>query len=147
MNIICLTVGKKHDATLAEAIASFEKRLQPYVNFEFDYIPTADKDTESAAILKRLKSDDYVILLDETGKSINNSQFAELINSAQSMRHKKLVIIIGGAYGVTEQVKVRANFILSLSALVFPHQIARLIVVEQLYRSFNLLAGGKYHHS
>lgn len=147
MKITCITVGKKHDKLFAPAIAEYEKRLSAYVDFKFEYIPNAKNIAEeSVAIMKRLQTADKVILLDGTGELISNKKLAGTLESFQGLGIKRLIFIIGGAYGVSEKLQRRSDKILSLSNLVYPHQIVRLILVEQLYRSFNIVAGGKYHH-
>lgn len=146
MKITCLTVGKKHDPELAAAINKYQSRLSIYLSFEFEYIPPTTISRESEALLKRCKQDDVVVLLDKTGIMRTNQQLATSLEDWQNKAVKRLVIIIGGAYGVDETVKRRSNQVVSLSKLVFPHQLVRLLLVEQLYRSFNLIAGGKYHH-
>lgn len=146
MNITCLCAGKKHDKTIAQAIEVYERRLQAYAQLRFEFVPTGSKEVESQRILQRLKPNDHVVLLDETGQLVNNHALARLLDAAQTEGVKRLVMIIGGAYGVTDEVKARSDTMISLSNLVFPHQLVRLILMEQLYRSYNLLAGGKYHH-
>lgn len=146
MNITCLCAGKKHDKTIAQAIGVYETRLQAYAQLRFEFVPTGSKEVESQRILQRLKPADYVVLLDETGELVNNQALARLLDDAQTNGVKNMVMIIGGAYGVTDEVKARSDAMISLSNLVFPHQLVRLILMEQLYRSYNLLAGGKYHH-
>lgn len=143
MKIVCITVGKKHDVNLADAIAEYEKRLS---NFSWQLIPSSDKAQESAAIMKQLKDDDTVILLDERGKMWANDRLAYALETLQNRSTKRLVFIIGGAYGVDSTVQRRSSYILALSPLVFPHQIVRLLLVEQLYRTYSILADGKYHH-
>lgn len=143
MKIIGIAVGKKHDANLADAIAEYEKRL---TNFSWQLIPTSDKAQESQAIIKQLKDDDIVILLDERGKMWGNDRLAYALETVQNRSVKRVVFIIGGAYGVDLSVQRRANYILALSPLIFPHQIVRLLLVEQLYRTYSILADGKYHH-
>lgn len=146
MKIVCLAVGKKHEAEFRAAIDMYQGRLSRYVDFNFQLIPASDKQDESAQILKTLKQSDFVILLDETGDLINNQQLNDKVKELQLKSFKRLVMIIGGAYGVDSSVNERADNIYALSRLVFPHQMVRLILVEQLYRTFNALAGGKYHH-
>ena len=143
MNILCIAVGKKHDTNLAAAIAEYEKRL---ANFSWQLIPSSDKVQESQTILKQLKEDDTVILLDERGKMWANDRLAYALETLQNRSVKRLVFIIGGAYGVDATVQQRSSYILALSPLVFPHQIVRLLLVEQLYRTYSILADGKYHH-
>ena len=147
MKITAITVGKKHDTNLADAIAEYEKRLKAYCDFKWVLIPTSDKDTESAAIIKHIKTDDSVVLLDENGRMASSSQLASYLEIAQNRSVKNIVVIIGGAYGVNQEVFNAADVALSLSRMVFPHQIVRLLLVEQLYRAYSILAGSGYHHS
>ena len=146
MTITCLCVGKKHDKTIIQAIETYQTRLNAYVQFNFEFVPTGTKEVESARLLQRIGEKDFVVLLDETGHTVNNQALVRLIKGARMKGVKRVFIIIGGAYGVDDAVKRRSNITIKLSALVFPHQLVRLIVVEQLYRSFNVIAGGKYHH-
>ncbi len=146
MKITCIAVGKKHDANLADAINEFEKRLNGFCDFSWQLVPTASKEQESIAIERQLKDDDIVVLLDERGMQKTNQQIANKLEELQNQSTKRVVIIIGGAYGVTEALTHRSNYTISLSKLVFPHQVVRLIVVEQLYRCYSILADGKYHH-
>ena len=101
------------------------------------------KNAESEQILARIKPDDYVILLDETGQLLSSP---ELATRLEAQRGQAIVCIIGGAYGVNQAVKQRANLIWSLSKLVFPHQIVRLILIEQLYRAQCIINHHPYHH-
>jgi 23S rRNA (pseudouridine1915-N3)-methyltransferase len=146
MKIACLSVGKKHDPKLVDAIAEYEKRLKSFCDFSWQLIAPNNKSSESALILKFLDKDDIAVLLDERGKLFGNQQLAQYLEMIQNQSIKRLVFIIGGAYGVDENVFRRANVLLSFSPLVFPHQIMRLLLVEQLYRSYSILSGGHYHH-
>lgn len=128
------------------AIAEFEKRLQGFCDFSWYLAPSSSKESESQLIERQFKADDVIWLLDERGKALNNVQLAQQIDACQNQSVKRLIIIIGGAYGVTQSIFDRSDKVISLSPLVFPHQIVRLLVVEQLYRSFSILADGKYHH-
>lgn len=147
MKILIISPGKGHDYTVAEGIAEYEKRLSKAFAIEWAHPKPSDKDEEGNAILKLLKSGDYVVLLDERGKDIDTPNFAKLLDTQMQAGAKRLVFIIGGAFGVSDEVKARADTILKLSSLVFPHMLARLIVLEQLYRAHSVLAGGKYHHA
>lgn len=147
MKIVCISVGKKHEPNVGEIIAEYEKRLKPFVDFSWEIIPSSDKDKESEQILSKIKDDDVVFLLDERGTLITNQQLAQGFELLQNQSTKRLVIIVGGAYGVSNDVGHRAQQIVSLSRLVLPHQLVRVIVVEQLYRSYSILSGGKYHHN
>lgn len=146
-----LAVGKKHEAWVLEGIERYEKRLKAPWNAKWELIPHSrfegDKarQDESEALLKRLSPADFVILLDERGKSLASPEFAELLQ-AQFVAAHQVVIVIGGACGVSPTPFERANFTLSLSKMVFPHQLVRLILAEQIYRAQQITAGGSYHH-
>lgn len=146
MNILCITVGKKHEHMYAEAIADFEHRILNYAHFDWLFIEPTNKDQESVAILAKLNSDDYVIVLDERGKTYTSEQFADLLEKAENQSKKRVVIVIGGAHGVSDEVR-SAGTVMSLSNLVFPHQLVRLIIVEQIYRACTIRKGEKYHHA
>ena len=147
-----VAVGKNHETWIAEGVATFSKRLRAPWNLEWCLLPHSSKNglearlSESEAILSMLKSDDYVVLLDERGKMFDSPALStQLQNLIDSSRH--IVFVIGGAYGVDEKVRSRADLIWSLSDLVFPHQLVRLILAEQIYRAQQIAAGHPYHHS
>lgn len=131
---------------IASAINEYEKRLGAHYLIEWVFPSISTTESEGAAILKQVKDGDTVFLLDERGKSYGSPEFAALIDKEQQEGTKRLVLIIGGAFGVSEEVKKRANITLSLSKMVFPHMLVRLILVEQIYRAMTILEGGKYHH-
>lgn len=142
-----LAVGKKVDRNLVDAINDYQKRLRPPFNVNWVCVPYSAKDglearqNESEALLKHISDDDYVVLLDERGKQITNAELAD-----ELLTHKNIVIVIGGAYGVDDNLRQQANLILSLSKLVLPHQLVRLIIIEQIYRSQAIYNGLSYHH-
>ena len=146
-----VAVGKRHEAWVEVGIERYEKRLKKPYDVEWVFLPHSQFETdrarqeESERILARLRDDDVVILLDERGKNIDSPALSSLIEEEIS-RGKRIVVIIGGAYGVDETIHRRANFIWSLSKLVFPHQLVRLILIEQLYRAQEIARGGGYHH-
>ena len=146
MKILAITVGKKHDKDIVLAIEKYQKRLKIFCDFSWEYVLTSNVDNESIHIEKLLKTDDQVVLLDETGQQISNQDFAEVIESAQNKSIKRLVFIIGGAYGVNYSIISKANLVMGFSKLVFPHQLMRLLLIEQLYRNYSILSDGKYHH-
>lgn len=146
MKIVAISVGKRHDPHLNEAIATYEKRLKRYVAFEWHIIASSNVDSESSAILRFIQPEDAVVLLDERGQQFTNNQLAQYIERSNNLSVKKIIIVIGGAYGVNSAVIARAAVSLSLSNLVFPHQIVRLLLVEQLYRTYSMLDGSSYHH-
>lgn len=132
---------------MANGIAEFEQRLERKFGIEWIFPTVGDKESEGAAILKQLKDSDFVVLLDERGKDIDTPGFVKLLDTHLQQGTKRLVFIIGGAFGVDESVKARANVTLRLSSLVFPHMLVRLLLIEQLYRANSVLEGGKYHHA
>lgn len=146
-----VAIGKKHESWIIEGLERYEKRLRKPFACEWVLLPHSSsegfsaRNSESEAILSRLRSDEYVILLDETGKNIDSPALSELIET-QFTSGRSVTIIIGGAYGVNDALLARADFIWSLSHLVFPHQLVRLLIAEQLYRAQEIAAGRKYHH-
>lgn len=149
MKISVLTVGRKHEAWVEQGIERFLERLRPPFDARVDILPPSKLsglraiEEESGTILRRIKTSDFVILLDERGKNFSSNEFSEII---QNHTNTQVVIIIGGAYGVGEAVLTRANLTWSLSNLVFPHQLVRLILAEQLYRAQEIAKGSGYHH-
>ncbi len=142
-----ISVGKKPKAWLDQAIGTYSKRLQGNFRIEWDYVPNSGLKShqqalkqESEQILKRLHPSDFVILLDQNGQNIDSPQLAKLLTN------NNILLIVGGAYGVDQTVKQRANFTWSLSKLVFPHQIVRLILTEQIYRAQTINQNHPYHH-
>lgn len=154
MNIKIVCVGKKHSVNLADAIIDYQNRLQKLgYKISWQIIPQGNGDQsnqiqeESRKIVGALRDDDFVLLLDEDGTQQNNHQLAELLQSISNVgRYQRLVLVIGGAYGVNEVVKNKSDKMWSLSKLVFPHQIVRLLLVEQLYRSDCIINNHPYHH-
>lgn len=146
-----ISVGKKPPRWLAEPLDDYTRRLQAVWRPEWLWIqhspqtnPETAKNAESEQILAKVRPDDYVILLDETGQILSSP---ELATKLQTSLNQSITIIIGGAYGVNQAVKDRANLIWSLSKLVFPHQIVRLVLIEQLYRAQCIINRHPYHHS
>ena len=101
---------------------------------------------ESENLLSHIHSTDAVVLLDERGANLSSPALSEKLQSYMNQATHNLIIVIGGAFGVNQDVFKRADFVWSLSPLVFPHQLVRLIVIEQLYRAHTIIAGEKYHH-
>ena len=151
MPLKVLTVGKKHESWVSEGIERYQKRLRTPFSFEWVLLPHSSlegdraRQEESERILSRLGADDYVILLDERGKALDSTGLSTLLGE-QLHASRTVVVIIGGAYGVDATVHDRAQFIWSLSPLVFPHQLVRLILTEQIYRAEQISVGGSYHH-
>ena len=151
MTLHILAIGKKHEDWVSDGITRYQKRLKtPFVpewilmaHSSLD--GAAARQDESGRILSRLATYDVIILLDERGKSLDSPAFAGIVKDELD-RSKKVLLIIGGAFGVTDELRDRAHLVWSLSPLVFPHQLVRLIVIEQLYRAQQITLGGSYHH-
>jgi 23S rRNA (pseudouridine1915-N3)-methyltransferase len=145
MKIALIYVNNKnsvHD----NAINEYKKRLTRYADFDEVRIDHSDIKLEGEIIEKKLDVQDYVVLLDETGSSISSIDFAEFIDIRQNNSTKRLVFVIGGAYGAAQQIKDRADYILSLGRMVWPHELARLMLIEQIYRAYSILNNSPYHH-
>lgn len=140
-------MGKTHDKNIIEAVEQFSDRISHYSPIEWRLLPSGRDDKEEAeSILKAINDKDYVVLLDERGKELSSPEVAQMLEKRLNESTQKLVLIIGGAFGVHDSIKERANMTWALSKLVFPHQLVRLILVEQIYRAFTILKGEKYHH-
>lgn len=147
MKLVILSVGKEKDEVSDDLIRHFEIRLLRYLPLEWLYVAhDVTKEKEGEKILSLLKKEDYVVLLDEKGRDIKSEALAELIENRMVDSVRRMVFIIGGAYGASTSVTDRANYIWKLSSLVFPHMLVRVIVLEQLYRALTIIKGEKYHH-
>ena len=153
MHIVIFTVGKDSSPAISQLQETYQKRIQQYSSIEWKTFapsrftdPEQIREVESATLLKSLKPTDSLILLDERGTQQSNTEFAKTFERL-SGSHGRLVIIIGGAFGVTETLRERASFVWSLSTLVFPHQLVRVMLLEQIYRTFMISNNHPYHHT
>ncbi|MDY3049436.1 MAG: 23S rRNA (pseudouridine(1915)-N(3))-methyltransferase RlmH [Rothia sp. (in: high G+C Gram-positive bacteria)] len=150
MSIKIIAIGKKHEQWVKDGINRYETRLRKPWDINWQYLPhsslaeEAARAEESRRILEKIDRDDYLVLLDERGTMFNSPALSRLLES--QLGFKKVVLVIGGAYGVDDSIRARANTIWSLSDLVFPHQLVRLILSEQIYRASEIAAGRPYHH-
>ena len=154
--ITFLLIGKTTENFVNEAITKYANRLKHYVAFEIQVIPELkntknmparqQKQKEGEAILKTLTDTDEVILLDERGKTFSSIEFAGFLENKMSSPGKRLLFVVGGAYGFSENVYNRANDKISLSKMTFSHQIIRPIFMEQLYRAMTIIKNEPYHH-
>ena len=135
--------GKKSSGWVLEGISEYEKRLRKPYDIKWELM----EEEKLNQFLSKwpFSGNDFVILLDEHGKNISSPEFAELLEK-KFIDSKNIVIIIGGAFGVSEEVRNRANFVWSYSKLVFPHMLMRVMLTEQIYRASEISTGGKYHH-
>lgn len=151
MSLTIIAIGKKHESWIKEGLERYQKRLRPPFRLEWELLPHSSlegasaRQEESERIAKRLSTFDYVVLLDERGRLLDSPTLSALLQ-AQLHHSKRVAMIIGGAYGVTEELRARVHMVWSLSPLVLPHQLVRLLLTEQIYRAQEIASGGKYHH-
>lgn len=151
MSLRVLAIGKKHESWVTEGIDRYEKRMKKPFDLSWQLLPHSSREgdaaraEESERILAKVNDQDFAVLLDERGKNIDSPTLAATLTQAFDSA-KPVTLIIGGAYGVDASVHSRANFVWSLSKLVFPHQLVRMILAEQLYRAQEIAGGRPYHH-
>lgn len=158
MQIQIITVGKLKENYLKQGLAEYEKRLKPYAKVKITELkdePTPQQATEKEErqiktiegerILAKIPADGFVIALDLRGKALTSEQLAQTINEQMIYGTKSLVFIIGGSLGLSEEVLSRSDLRLSFGKLTYPHQLMRLILVEQIYRAFKIIRGEPYH--
>lgn len=156
MKIELAVIGKTSIGYLKQGIDEYIKRLKHYVPFEIKYIDDIkntknisedqQKRTEGAKILSLLDKSDYVVLLDEHGKEYTSMQYSSYIQKRMLSGAKKVVFVIGGPYGFSQEVYDRANDKISFSKMTFNHEMIRLIFKEQLYRAYTIINHEPYHH-
>ena len=158
MRITLITVGKIKEKYLKDAIAEYTKRLSKYCKLEI--IEVADEKTpdnasevvehairvkEAERILRYIKDDAYVITLEINGKQLSSEEFADKIDKLGVQGTSHIIFIIGGSIGLGEDVLKKSDFALSFSKMTFPHQLMRVILLEQVYRSYRIISGEPYH--
>lgn len=142
IKIIC--VGKIKEKYLQDAIQDYMKRLSKYHKVDIIILEDSNMAEEKTRILKHIDSKDYVITLDIEGKELSSLELADKLDKT-FITNSSICFVIGGSYGLDSEVKKRANFSLSFSKLTFPHQLFRVILLEQIYRSFKILNNETYH--
>lgn len=157
MKIHLWSVGKQHDSYVKQGVDEFTQRISKYYPVEWKVIAAARqtintseaevKKQEAQTILNLLDKDDFLVLLDEKGKMLSSTELAGWLQQRANQSTRNLIFLIGGAFGVEDSIAARANFKWSLSALVFPHQLVRLILAEQVYRACTINRNEKYHHT
>lgn len=152
MAVKVLAVGKKHESWVSEGIGRYEKRLKKPYDLSWQLLPhssregDAAREEESGRILSKVGAQDHLVLLDERGKNLDSPGLARHLQGQFDLS-RPVTVVIGGAYGVDASVHARADLTWSLSNLVFPHQLVRLILAEQLYRAQEISGGRPYHHA
>jgi 23S rRNA (pseudouridine1915-N3)-methyltransferase len=156
MKIQFWSIGKPHEPYIRQGVDEFTSRISRYFKVEWVIIPppknagalseTDLKKQEALLIQQLLQEDDFLVLLDERGKNISSIELSELLQKKANESTRRLVFLVGGAFGVDESITKKAGFCWSLSKLVFPHMLVRLILAEQVYRACTILRNEKYHH-
>lgn len=155
MKVEAWAIGKTSEPYLETGCAIFEKRLKNYLPFTWTILPDARLKTADGALLKkeeakivldRLETADCLVLLDENGQTLGSAELAQWLEKRLAASHRRLIFLIGGAFGFAPEIYARANFQLSLSRLTFSHQMARLFLLEQLYRAMTILRNEPYHN-
>lgn len=156
MKISFWSIGKNHEPYVKVGIEDFSKRINNYFKLDWEIIAPLKnaakmniedmKKNEGDLILSKIQKEDFLIALDERGTQLSSEGLAQQIQLCANNSTKRVVFLIGGAFGIHEAVLNRANFKWSLSKLVFPHQLVRLILAEQVYRACTILKNEKYHH-
>jgi 23S rRNA (pseudouridine1915-N3)-methyltransferase len=156
MKIALLQTGKTTDKQIAELVDLYANRIKKYSVFEIITLPDLkntrnmsmkeQKAKEGKKVVQTISTDDFVILLDERGKEYRTVEFSGLMEKTFMLPRKRVVFVIGGPWGFSEEVYSRADLKISLSKMTFPHQLVRLLFLEQLYRVFTIIKGEPYHH-
>jgi 23S rRNA (pseudouridine1915-N3)-methyltransferase len=156
MKITLLQTGKTTDKNIAELADLYSIRIKKYITFDIVTLPDVknaknmpipeQKSKEAIRTLESVNEGDYVILLDERGKEFRTTDFSALLEKVFFLPKKRIVFIIGGPWGFSGEVYARADLKMSLSKMTFPHQLVRLLFLEQLYRVFTIIKGEPYHH-
>jgi 23S rRNA (pseudouridine1915-N3)-methyltransferase len=149
-----VAIGKDKDAWISEGVEHYRKLLSKYASVNLKTLPDikasaslspAELKKRQAAVLEKEIKDGYVVALADKGRKYDSIQFSRLLEKLQTVSGGRVVFLIGGAHGLDDTLLSRADLVVSLSPLTFSHQLVRLVLLEQLYRGFNLLAGGSYH--
>ena len=156
MEICVISVGKVVSEWISKGIGIFESRIAHYIKYSSLTIPDIKnskslsieniKEEEGKAILAHINSSDFIVLMDEKGKEFTSREFASWNQKKMNSGIKRLVIIIGGPYGFSQTLYSKANSLIALSKMTLTHEMARLILTEQLYRAMTILKGEQYHH-
>jgi 23S rRNA (pseudouridine1915-N3)-methyltransferase len=156
MKIVLLQTGKTTDRNISEVADLYSNRIKKYSVFEITTLPDLknaksmpvqeQKLKEGKRILQSVTGDDYLILLDEKGKEHRTMEFSGLMEKLFMLPKKRIVFVIGGPWGFSDDVYQRCDLKISLSKMTFPHQLVRLLFLEQLYRAFTIIKGEPYHH-
>ena len=148
-------INKSSQPYVIDGINDFTKRIKHYLNFDIQYWAVKTnarlgmeqlKKKEAALLLSKIKPGDHLILLDEHGKEYRSTEFAKKLEKLKMSSNKRIIFIVGGGYGFDDELRSKSQHIISLSKMTFPHDLVRVIFLEQLYRACTIQRGEKYHH-
>ena len=157
MKVTLICVGKVKEKFYRDAIKEYEKRLGAYIKLNTieisDEKVKVENDSEIALamekegnnILSKIKDNQYVITLEILGKNLSSEEFASKIDNLMLIGKSDITLVIGGSYGLSDNVKKRSDFALSFSKMTFPHQMMRVVLLEQVYRAYRIITGASYH--
>jgi 23S rRNA (pseudouridine1915-N3)-methyltransferase len=155
MNINIISVGRVREKYIRHGIDEFLKRLTTYSSVKITEIQAEELATdaptekilqkEAERIFNKIKENTYVIVLDRQGEKMSSEKFAQKLGEISTQGVNQLAFVLGSSEGLAEDVKKRADFVLSVSEMTFPHQLMRLILLEQIYRAFRILNNEPYH--
>lgn len=157
MKVTLICVGKVKEKFYRDAIKEYEKRLGAYIKLNTieisDEKVKVENDSEIALamekegnnILSKIKDNQYVITLEILGKNLSSEEFASKIDNLMLTGKSDVALVIGGSYGLSDSVKKRSDFALSFSSMTFPHQMMRVVLLEQVYRAYRIITGASYH--
>lgn len=150
IKIVC--IGKIKEKYLVDAFSEYEKRMSIYHKIKVVELKESNNkdlkhniEEEGNAILANISSDEYVITLEILGKMLESTELSNMISKLLTYGNTNITFVIGGSYGLSDSVKQRSNFALSFSKMTFPHQLMRVILIEQIYRSFTIINNKEYH--
>lgn len=154
-NIRILCIGKKQEAYLTSGVEIYEKKLKRYCHFEMTSLKEANygkgsikqwHQKEWKEIQNQFRPQTYVIACDEKGKLLSSTHFAEKLQKIANQGYSRIDFVIGGPYGLPQEIRTQSDMILSVSPMTMTHQMVRLFLAEQIYRAFTIMKGEKYHH-
>ena len=147
-----ITIGTIKKPWVQDGFEEFKKRLTSLASFELVELPASKEKTperqtkdESDRVLRLLENADVVVVLDERGKDLTTEKYADFLADSKD-KGSEVYFVIGGAYGIDERVREKADLLLSLGSMTLPHELVRIVFLEGLYRALDLSRGGKYHH-
>jgi len=145
MKIKVITISHSEEEASTNLINEYIKRLKHYSKIEITTLKSTNQKEEAAAVMKKISADEELILLDERGKEFSSTEFSSWLQKKLNAS-KNLCFVIGSAYGFDDSLKKKSTMMISLSKMTLPHQLAKVIFAEQLYRAFTILKNEKYHH-